>query len=260
MINVTGVRHAFPEKAGFVIDRKKGYKEYTFLHFFTSVNIKIGDKMVETRPHSVIIFNKGSKQYFESKNTDLTHDWFHFKSENDLFLDGCGLEFDKLYYPYNAEFITDLTREIEIEFSRDDLNSKKITELKTMELFLKLGRAVHIETEFKFDNETTEKMRYLRGEMFSNLNEKWTVERMANTVGFSQSRFYDIYRGIYGISPIADLISAKISNAENMLAFGNRSVEEIAFLLGYENTTHFIRQFKSRKGVSPNKYRKEHRK
>ena len=260
MINVTDVRHAYPEKSGFCIDRKKGHPEYTFLHFFESINIMYGGKLIKTEPHSVIIYDKRTPQYFESPNADLTHDWFHFDGEIGDFLEKYGIELNVLYYPNQSEFITDLVKEIEIEYFRTGGCFNELTELKSKELFIKLGRAIRNETEPIFDYKVTEKFRYLRGEMFSTLNMRWTVDRMAESVGFSQSRFYSIYRSIYGVSPTADLIRAKIGNAENMLAFGNRSVEEIAFLLGYENTTHFIRQFKSRTGVSPSKYRKDHRK
>ena len=121
---------------------------------------------------------------------------------------------------------------------------------------MKLERAVSGETEPEFDVETNEKFRYLRGKMFASLQEKWPVERMAREVGFSESRFYSIYKSIYGITPTADLIEARVNSAKNMLLFGEKKVEEIAYMLGYDNTTHFIRQFKKQTGYSPAAYRK----
>ena len=41
MIQVTAVRHAYPEKAGFVIDRKTGHPDYTFLHFITPIQMEV---------------------------------------------------------------------------------------------------------------------------------------------------------------------------------------------------------------------------
>jgi len=38
-MEITRLRHAYPEKAGFLIDRKEGYPEYTFLHFYNSVEL-----------------------------------------------------------------------------------------------------------------------------------------------------------------------------------------------------------------------------
>ena len=48
-IKITRARHAWPEKAGFTIDRPRGLPEYTFLHFFESVQILVNG---ETLPLS----------------------------------------------------------------------------------------------------------------------------------------------------------------------------------------------------------------
>ena len=82
---------------------------------------------------------------------------------------------------------------------------------------------------------------------------------MAEQISFSESRFYSIYKEVFGITPLADLIKARVNSAENMLLFGQKSVAEIASELGYQNTTHFIRQFKKFTGLSPALYRKRYR-
>jgi len=82
---------------------------------------------------------------------------------------------------------------------------------------------------------------------------------MAAEVGFSKSRFYNIYKSIYGITPTADLIEARVNSARNMLLSTSKKIEDISYLLGYENTTHFIRQFKKWTGYSPAAYRKRER-
>ena len=78
---------------------------------------------------------------------------------------------------------------------------------------------------------------------------------MAERLNLSESRFYALYKSIFGISPTADIINARIYSAKNMLQFSNDKIEKIAAELGYKNTTHFIRQFKSSTGVTPSKYR-----
>ena len=127
------------------------------------------------------------------------------------------------------------------------------------ELFLKLSREIENGGEVGINMETKEKLRYLRGHMFSHLREPWTVERMAEEVGLSQSRFFTVYKSFYGISPVSDLIRAKMNSAENMLLFSERRIDERAEMLGYQNITHFIRQFKKENGVSPSAFRKINR-
>lgn len=256
MIQLTQLKHAYPEPGRFYIDRKNGHHNYTFLHFFNSMKLQYKGKLVETAPGAVIIYDIGTPQYFESDN-DIVHDWIHFKGDITSLLKENDIELDTLYYPKNTAFITEITKELETEFYGDYKGKEKLLTLKFNELFLKLGREISGESVPHFDRQIREKFRYLRGKMLSSLGEKWTAEKMAKEVGFSQSRFFSIYKSIYSVSPTNDLINARINRAKNILSFEKKSVEDIANSLGYENTTHFIRQFKSKTGLSPNEYRKK---
>ncbi|MEE1186220.1 MAG: AraC family transcriptional regulator [Acutalibacteraceae bacterium] len=255
---MTKLRHAYPERTLY-IDRKNGHEDYTFLHFFNSIRLWYDGKMIVTQPHAVIIFRPGTMQHFQA-DKPIVHDWIHFKADSDEFINRGNLKADCLYYPSQTGFITQLTKELEMEFYSDHINKERLIELKFEELLIKIERAVSGETESEFDIEINEKFRYLRGKMFAGLHEKWPVERMASEVGFSVSRFYSIYKAIYGITPTADLIEARVNVAKNMLLFGTKKIDEIAYSLGYDNTTHFIRQFKKQTGCSPTAYRKTNRK
>lgn len=255
MVEITLLRHAFPENGGFCIDRPTGYPEYTFLHFHTPIEILQNGRLVLTQPHAVIIYDKFTPQYFKSEQP-VVHDWMHFTGDiSPLMKQLC---FNSVYYPNNHDFITKIVAELEQEFfaKRDD--NQEIMKLKIEELFLKLNRSIFQKDITDYDKGTLEKFRYLRGKMFYSLNEKWTVSRMAQEVFLSESRFFTLYKAIFGISPSADLINAKINSAKNMILFSNMTVENISNSLGYQNTTHFIRQFKQNVGVSPSVYRKYH--
>ena len=41
MFTVTGIRHAWPEKAGFCLNRRHGHADLTFVHFFNSVELEL---------------------------------------------------------------------------------------------------------------------------------------------------------------------------------------------------------------------------
>ena len=88
------------------------------------------------------------------------------------------------------------------------------------------------------------------------LNQKHTVKFMADGVGLSESRFFSVYKSFFGISPMDDLINARIDLAKNLLSGSDKKIYAIAQELGYAEVTHFIRQFKKRTGISPSKYRK----
>lgn len=254
MIKITSVRNAYPENAGVFIDRKNGHPQYTFLHFYNSVELKVGDApIITTAPHAVILFKPDTPQYFKS-HEPLIHDWFHFVcDEGDLPQNT--IEADSIFYPNNFDYITKTVAQLETEFFGEKKNADILMDLKVKELFVMLDRMSNNEQIF-VSTETIERFRYLRGEVFSTLDGDWSVANMAKRLNLSQSRFYSLYKTIYGISPTADLINAKMNSAKTMLTFGHQSVESIALSLGYKNITHFIRQFKASTGMSPSAYRK----
>ena len=79
---------------------------------------------------------------------------------------------------------------------------------------------------------------------------------MAELAYVSPSRFHTVYRAAFGISPMDDLIHARIDTAKNRLCNSNESVNRLALELGYKNVTHFCRQFKKITGMTPVEFRK----
>lgn len=256
IIKISSIRHAFPENAGFFIDRKNGHIDYTFLHFYNSVEIIKDGKSIKTQPHAVILYDRKTPQYFKSEEP-LIHDWFHFNGcLDDLTLPV--FAFDEIYYPNNFQMITETVAELEAEFFAHKSNSDMLMDLKIKELLIKLDRDILKSQEDAVDLEYIKKFRLLRGEIFSSLSADWSVANMAKRINLSESHFYVLYKKIYGITPTADLINAKMISAKNML-MRNMLIDDIALNLGYKNTTHFIRQFKNCVGMTTSEYRKKHK-
>ena len=94
----------------------------------------------------------------------------------------------------------------------------------------------------------------LRISAFANIQDNPTVADMARDVHLSESRFYTLYKQIFGISPKNDLIIARIERAKNLLEQNKYNNSEIAAMTGYTNEYHFIRQFKKIEGITPKEY------
>lgn len=256
MLKITAIRHAWPEHAGFLLERRQGHPDYSFIHFSNGAVIRLNGELVSAPPHSCILYSPGTPQYLYSHN-ELIHDWFHFTMPPASIPKLAGIRTDILLTPLRYDFITDIIREMENEFFADKTGRNELLKLKTMELFIKLSRAISGETTAVIDTSTSERLRKLRAEVFLSLEHPWTVSEMAARVSLSESRFYSVYRSVYGNSPMDDLIRARIDAAQNALSFTTQPVSAIAESLGYNNLTHFIRQFRSFTGTSPAKYRKE---
>lgn len=255
MIHITRARHAWPEKAGFIIDRPKGLPEYTFLHFHNSVEILVDGEVVVTPPGAVIFFAADTPQWFRSPDP-LLHDWMHMTGDMDTLLREVGLVPDRLYFPGNSRFITPILRQIELEVLTDQPHRLELAELKLRELLILLRRScMGQESAERPDSAAVKRLRQVRSAVFSQMEKSWTVAAMASLAYVSPSRFHALYRAVFGISPMDDLIRARIDTAKNRLTDTDESVQVLSEQLGYRNVTHFCRQFKALTGLTPSRFR-----
>ena len=254
-MKVFAVRYAYPENAGFTINRPKGHEHYTFLHFYNPMTVKINGKTVVTEPHACIVYQPSFPQFFCS-DMPIQHDWIHFYDIDKNFFDEIGIPLNRIFYPKRHEFITHITREVENEFNSNYKNKPKLLNLKLEELFIKLKRYTDEPSPEKLSTSLVSSLRWLRENTFLSLDKKHTVSSLANKVGLSESRFFSVYKSLFGISPMEDIINAKIDLAKNLLLSSEQKISLIAKSLGYSDVTHFIRQFKAKTGVSPSIFRK----
>ena len=254
MFTITGIRHAWPEQAGFCLNRQNGHPDYSFVHFSNKVEINLHGETNVTSDHACIIYRPETPQHIVS-HRPLVHDWFHFSGIPEPLLEQLELPLDTLFYPQNYQFITPLVQEMEREFFAHHVGSRELISARIVELFVLLSRASHNDSVLTTDDSTLERLRSLRSKVFASLDYPWTVAKMASHIPLSESRFYNIYRSFYGTSPMDDLIRARIDSAKNALSFTSQSISAIAASLGYSNATHFSRQFHQFTGMSPKQYR-----
>lgn len=249
------LRHAWPEKAGFEIRHKKNREDYIFIHFHTPVTLKINDVLTVLQSHACVILDKDSSVFFKS-NYNLIHDWMHFTGNIWEILASYGLETDKIYYPKTTDYITEIIRELEVECFSKKSYFVNLCDSKIQELFIKLARnAVLDETDEIIPGGVVKKFVDLRAAVFANLSYNWSVPLMAHRINLSESRFYTLYKQIFGISPKNDLICARIALAKNLLQSQRYTVDKVAELTGYISTFNFIRQFKKSVGITPGEYK-----
>lgn len=96
-----------------------------------------------------------------------------------------------------------------------------------------------------------DKLERARGEIMGDFRRDWTLDGMADLAGYSPSRFSALYKGIYGRSPIDDLINTRIENAKLLLLYSSMSVQDIAEAVGFSSIYYFSKHFKKKEGLSP---------
>ncbi|WP_339382550.1 AraC family transcriptional regulator [Pelagicoccus albus] len=90
------------------------------------------------------------------------------------------------------------------------------------------------------------------GENFMTLR---NLEEIARKCGYDKSYLCQLYRRYSDVSPYQQLVRMKVEYACILLETTNWTVKAIAQNLGYEDSLHFSRLFRSKVGVSPNAFR-----
>lgn len=73
--------------------------------------------------------------------------------------------------------------------------------------------------------------------------------------GINRYRLCREFSRTYGIPPLQLLTRQRIENAKKILLTSDFSVYEVSSMVGYENTNHFINQFKKYAGTTPGSFR-----
>lgn len=81
-----------------------------------------------------------------------------------------------------------------------------------------------------------------------------SVEDYAELSGRSASTFLRDFKRQFQSTPRRWLTDRRIEKARELLKDGRMSVTDAAYEIGYENISHFIREFKKRYDVSPKQY------
>lgn len=88
------------------------------------------------------------------------------------------------------------------------------------------------------------------------LGEEVSVADWAGSCGLNVDYFSRLFKSHTGMGPKTWLIEARLQRAARMLAYPDRTVEDIAERCGYQCPFHFSRTFKRRFGLPPAAYRR----
>lgn len=226
----------------------------------TAASFTLGGMTVKAPADSVIIYDSSCIQEYSADGGYLICDWICFDvgGESDFF-DSLELAMNTLVRYADAEFISGLIRNIATEFYSGGSRHLKMTDSLLKTLLIKVSETS--ERRSIAPQQTVEphysSLTELREKIYRNPQLKWNVDTMAADVNMSRSYFQHIYRNVFGVSCISDVINSKIEKAKEILSETSCTVSQVAAMCGYDNEEHFMRQFKKIVGVTPTYYRKK---
>jgi AraC-like DNA-binding protein len=256
MIVVTNCGHDSRHKTKFHMTRKAGVPNYILLLVKTEAFFELNGNIEKTSPNMVILFDRNTYIHYGCEQDSYNDDWIHFDFiDEPSLLDCLNIPFNQPIYLPQINHLSLYIRLLVQENHTHSLHQKQIQD-SIMRIFLysldsqiaMLPSAVKYHKHYQIMNQ-------LRMYILNTPHKKWSVDYMADYVHMSPFYFQHLYKELYHISCMQEVILARIERAKFYLTTTDMSVKAVSDFCGYENDLHFIRQFKKKEGLTPTQYR-----
>ncbi|MBQ1518981.1 MAG: helix-turn-helix transcriptional regulator [Ruminococcus sp.] len=233
---------------------------YLFIIAKNRIRFRMGEKETAYPDGTAVILDDKDSFEFFPEGKALVYDWICFDAEGDGdLMESFEAVLNRPVCYTDSEFIFPLIRNIMAEYYSLETRRVKMLDNLMRILLMKLSESglCHEEKAVHTAVPHYSMLVELREKIYRNPQQKWNVDTMAADVNMSRSYFQHVYREVFGVSCISDVISGKIEKAKEILNETNCTVSQVAAMCGYDNEEHFMRQFKKIVGVTPTKYRKQ---
>lgn len=256
-MNITKIKTLWPENSDFKLERIDTGEEFIFIHMLTAAFLSSDSGISLCPAGSCICYRPHSHQYLAAQGqTALVHDWAHITGDFNEIAQKYGFRFNTVYRLNNDRFVTEIMQAAELEVLNSKAYADDLCTMKMTELIIKMIREMKNSQNIKIAPEMHSALVEARAKIHMDYGCSWDVDDMAELVHLSPSRFYSLYKSVFGITPKADLQAIRLEHAKILLSENRRSVREIAEQVGYANEYYFIRAFKNFTGKTPGKYKK----
>ena len=251
-------QYQWKQAAGTAITRPVR-RYYCVFHFCTPVDIVLNGRKIRTQPNAFIFLRPMEERQFHFTQ-DSQMNWIHACEEFGLLPEKYNVPYGEILYPADGEALSEIFRKMRDEVIGAERFRDEYLEALTHQMFIEISRNMVAQNHERLHTAEKIKLNAVRTEILSEVEKRWTVEEMAQLASLSSSRFYTLYRNAFSISPMQDLILAKIDRAKVLLLLDeDLSVAQLAERLGYKSEQHFISQFRRYTQMTPAAYRRSKR-
>ncbi len=254
---ITNIGYSHRHDADFFVSRPNGSGDNLLLLLKTPAIFNLNGENVEASKNSFILFKKDTPQLYHSKGAEFVNDWFHFTytpNEEKIFK-ALEIPFDTITYIGDMSNLSMLIKNMSYENYSSNMFRTDSIELYLQLFFIKLSEKLHTNHELLISTHY-DKMSIVRSKIYSMPQHEWNIEGLSHELTMSKSHFEHMYKQIFGISVMNEVINSRIEYAKFMLSTTDIPVNQISEMCGYKSDIHFMRQFKSRMNMTPTEYRK----
>ena len=243
----------FPHDKGEFCSRKV-FPYYVVSCFSTPFLYETEGEMAEGNPGDMVIMPPGTVVYHgpQSKEECFYNDWMYVEGEDfEQLLEEYPVPLGTAFSVGSPNFLKNCIHRIREELVLKQTGYEKIISCCITETVVEMHRFFRRQQDFV---PAVFRIQAVR-EMFLKHPEKnWSLQEMAQLVGYSVSRFSALYCQKYGLSPKADLLAIRIELARQLLSYSSLSVTEISERCGFKSIYYFSKYFKKITGLSPSEY------
>lgn len=240
---------------GIIRNRPNGSGSYTFVFFKSNTEVMLYDEAFNVEKNTFVLFQPTTPHYYRELESPFINDWFHCKGDElESLLLKANFPVDTPVKASDPLLISRSIMELQNTFRQGGTLRDDIIDCDLRSFFMKLGDLQSRTAPDKL-NRYYIPFSELRNELYRYPQQKFCVSELASRLNMSKSYFQHIYKDLFSCSVMIDIINARLEHAKYLLDHSELSVTDIASLCGYDNDTHFMRQFKKFIGVSPRQYK-----
>lgn len=244
----------FPHKKGEFCQKAK-FSQYTICCFLTPFLYENDGKLLKGQTGDIIINTPDQIVYHGPRpesEEGFINDWMHIEGSD------IGKLLEKYPLPLNEAFHIDEWTSVRKCFNRllSEYNSEIAGSSDMIEsIFTQMIITMHRAYKSLYVcNEEFYQISAVRREIIKNPKKKWSLKEMAEISGYSVSRFSELYKKCYNVSPVNDVISHRIALAKKLLLSKQASVSYVAEVCGFSTVNYFSKIFKISTGYTPSGY------
>lgn len=234
----------------FCYDIPSGYDCYLLLLITSSAELLIDNELQAVPANTAILYTPGSRIYYRANGEEYRNDWIRFYSD-ESFVE----QFPLKNVPFSVrdtEYCHNLFKLLTWESSFTSSDSETTISHLLWVLFSKLHETAGEDSA----SAHTQALIRLHKKICNQPQAPWNIAQMADELHLSASRLQTLYKQMFGISCMDDVISRRLHRAKDQLKFTSKPIHEIAETCGYNNVEHFCRQFRQYNHCTPGQFRK----
>ncbi len=237
---------------------KRIFNHYTFCYFLTPYLYEKDEKIMRGDAGDFLIIPPRCIVHHgptPDMKSGFENDWLYVTGEEiDILLERYPLPLFEPFKVSSPELLKKCVSEIKKEFERKESGFEDKLVFTVSSFIIELWRS-YLSANAK--NSVSDRLERARMKMLENIAVNLSLSDLAQSAGYSQSRFCALYIEKYKISPKADLMRERISASKRLLKFSELSAEDIALRLGFGSLSHFSKYFKKAVGQTPSEYRNQ---